>query len=283
MTHLLAILAIVIYATSALMLFVQLWRSQDSGVPWIAPRVTFMGALLLHTLTMGCVIQDPKLVLLDNGADYFLWVSWALACAFAYIQRRVQYPIIGAFVIPAIVVFMGSSSYLLHKDTVSVLGSTNISPRQDVVLSMLHAVPALVSVVSLALALVVSIVFLIVERRLKRRKGKALALSGPNLQLLDRLNKNLVQVGFVAISLVVLSGGLWAVSEQKPVFSADTSVISGLVVWVLLAFILHVRLVLRWSPKQVSRLTVLVTGSFFITVFVVLAFAGRLTHAELWS
>ena len=178
---------------------------------------------------------------------------------------------------------MGSSSYLLHKDTVSVLGSTNISPRQDVVLSMLHAVPALVSVVSLALALVVSIVFLIVERRLKRRKGKALALSGPNLQLLDRLNKNLVQVGFVAISLVVLSGGLWAVSEQKPVFSADTSVISGLVVWVLLAFILHVRLVLRWSPKQVSRLTVLVTGSFFITVFVVLAFAGRLTHAELWS
>ena len=72
-------------------------------------------------------------------------------------------------------------------------------------------------------------------------------------------------------------------SEQKPVFSADTSVISGLVVWVLLAFILHVRLVLRWSPKQVSRLTVLVTGSFFITVFVVLAFAGRLTHAELWS
>jgi ABC-type transport system involved in cytochrome c biogenesis permease subunit len=237
---------------------------------------------MLHTLTMGCVIQDPKLVLLDNGADYFLWVSWALACAFAYIQRRVQYPIIGAFVIPAIVVFMGSSSYLLHKDTVSVLG-TDIPPRQDVILSMLHAVPALVSVVSLALALVVSIVFLIVERRLKRRKGNALTLSGPNLQLLDKLNKNLVQIGFVAISLVVLSGGLWAVSERKPVFSADTSVISGLVVWVLLACILHVRLVLRWSPKQVSRLTVLVTGSFFITVFVVLAFAGRLTHAELWS
>lgn len=282
MTHLLAIVSIVLYATSALMLFVQLWRSHESGGSWMAPRIAFIGALMLHTLTMGCVIQDPKLVLLDNGADYFLWVSWALACAFAYIQRRVQYPIIGAFVIPAIVVFMGSSSYLLHKDTVSVLG-TDIPPRQDVILSMLHAVPALVSVVSLALALVVSIVFLIVERRLKRRKGNALTLSGPNLQLLDKLNKNLVQIGFVAISLVVLSGGLWAVSERKPVFSADTSVISGLVVWVLLACILHVRLVLRWSPKQVSRLTVLVTGSFFITVFVVLAFAGRLTHAELWS
>lgn len=283
MTHLLAILAIVLYTASAVMLFVQLWRSQEGARVWRASRFLFVAALLFHSATMVYVLQDPSLVLLDNGADYFLWVSWALGLAFAFLQRRVQYPIIGAFVIPAIVVFMGSSSYLLHKESSSVLSSSTVPAQQDLFLSLLHAVPALVSVVSMALALAVSVVFLIVERRLKQRKGKALAVSGPNLQLLDRLNKNLVQVGFVAISLVVLSGGLWAVSEQKPVFSADTSVVSGLVVWMLLAFILHVRLVLRWSPKQVSRLTVLVTGSFFVTVFVVLAVAGRLTHAELWS
>jgi len=146
---------------------------------------------------------------------------------------------------------------------------------------MLHAVPALVSVVSLALSLVVSIVFLIVERRLKRRNVGVLAISGPNLQFLDRLNKHLAQIGFLAITMVVLSGGLWAVSEQKPVFSADSSVISGIILWVLLAFILHVRLVLRWSPKQVSRLTVVVTASYFVTIFVVLVLAGRLNHAEL--
>jgi hypothetical protein len=51
----------------------------------------------------------------------------------------------------------------------------------------------------------------------------------------------------------------------------------------LLAFILHVRLVLKWSPKQVSRLTVLVTASFFVTAFAVMAWAGRFTHAELFS
>jgi ABC-type transport system involved in cytochrome c biogenesis permease subunit len=133
----------------------------------------------------------------------------------------------------------------------------------------------------LALAFVTSCVFLIVERRLKRRSAGALSGYGPNLQLLDLLNKQLAQLGFVAISLVVLSGGLWAVSQQKPVFSADTSVVSGLVTWLLLAFILHVRLVLKWSPKQVSRLTVIVTGSFFVSVFTVLLLAGRLTHVNL--
>jgi len=104
---------------------------------------------------------------------------------------------------------------------------------------------------------------------------------GPNLQVLDRLNRRLVQLGFIAISLVVLSGGLWAVSEQKPVFTFDTSVVSGLIVWVLLAAILHVRLVLKWSPKRVSRLTVIVTGIFFVSFFAVMALAGRVTHASL--
>jgi hypothetical protein len=42
-----------------------------------------------------------------------------------------------------------------------------------------------------------------------------------------------------------------------------------------------VRLVLKWSPKQVSRLTVIVTGSFFVSVFTVLLLAGRLTHVNL--
>ena len=283
MTHLLATLAILLYSAAAGLLLGDVWRARGEATRSRFSGILFLCALILHTVTMGLVIQDPKLVLLSNGADYFLWVSWGLAVAFAVLRRKLNYPIIGAFVIPAVVLFMGSSSYLLHKASPSILESSTIPPRQDLFLSMLHAVPALVSVVSLALALVVSVVFLIVERRLKRRKGAALTASGPNLQLLDRLNRRLVQIGFVAISLVVLSGGLWAVSEQKPVFSADTSVISGLAVWLLLAFILHVRTVLRWSPKQVSRLTVVVTASFFVAIFVVLAVAGQLTHAELWS
>jgi len=159
MTHLLAILAIALYTASAVMLFVQLWRSQEGRMVWRTSRVLFGVAFLFHTATMVYVLQDPNLVLLDNGADYFLWVSWALGLAFAFLQRRVQYPIIGAFVIPAIVVFMGSSSYLLHKESVSVLSSSNVPAQQDLFLSLLHAVPALVSVVSMALALVVSVVF----------------------------------------------------------------------------------------------------------------------------
>lgn len=283
MTHLLAVTSMVLYVVATALMIFQLWRPSRAGRTVRAAQLSFYSALALHTVTLGLVLNDSRYVLLENGADYFLIASWGLAAAFAALQHRLNYPIVAAFLIPAIVLFMGSSSYLLHQEAPSLLPTDASQAKEGILLSLLHGVPALVAVVSLAMALVVSAVFLIVEGRLKARKAGALSISGPNLQLLDMLNRQLIQVGFVAISFVVLSGSLWAVSRQQPILSADTSVISGLVTWMLLAFILHVRLVLKWSPKQVSRLTVLVTASFFVTAFAVMAWAGRFTHAELFS
>jgi ABC-type transport system involved in cytochrome c biogenesis permease subunit len=265
---------------SALMLL-QIYRASRTGKTALSAQLSFFSGLILHTLTMASVVRDSRFIFLENGADYFLWVSWGLAVAFAFLRRRLNYPLVGAFVVPGIVLFMGSSSYLLHKSASSVLNPDGLSTGEGIVIPLLHGIPALVSVVSLALAFVTSVVFLIIERRLKRRGAQALTSSGPNLQRLDLLNRQLAQVGFLAISLVILTGGLWAVSQQKPVFSADTSVVSGLMTWLLLALILHARLVLRWSPKQVSRLTVFVTGSFFLSVFTVLFFSGQMTHVSL--
>ena len=281
MTHLLAVLAIVSYMLASALMLLQIYRASRTGKTALSAQLSFFSGLILHTLTMASVVRDSRFIFLENGADYFLWVSWGLAVAFAFLRRRLNYPLVGAFVVPGIVLFMGSSSYLLHKSASSVLNPDGLSTGEGIVIPLLHGIPALVSVVSLALAFVTSVVFLIIERRLKRRGAQALTSSGPNLQRLDLLNRQLAQVGFLAISLVILTGGLWAVSQQKPVFSADTSVVSGLMTWLLLALILHARLVLRWSPKQVSRLTVFVTGSFFLSVFTVLFFSGQMTHVSL--
>jgi ABC-type transport system involved in cytochrome c biogenesis permease subunit len=267
------------------MLFLlQLWRPSRTGRLQRSARMLSLCGFVFHTVTIATVLRDPRFFALDNGADYFLWASWLLALVFLIFRRWFDYPILGAFIASGVVLFMGSSSYLLHQDAESlVVGGAN-SERRDLMVSLLHGVPALVATVSLVLALAVSVVFLIVERRIKRRTALALeAAGGVSLQLLDRLNTQLVRIGFVAISLVIVSGGLWAVMERKSVFTADTSVVSGLLVWLLLAVVLFVRLVLQWSPRKISRLTVVVAGSFLLSVFVVLAIAGRTTHVLIGS
>ena len=283
MTHLAAILSISLYLVATVFSLLRLWRPSRAGRPdKIAATAVPLG-FVFHTVTLSLVLSESRFFALENGADYCLCVSWLLAFIFLFFRHWFNYPLLGAFISSAIVLFMSSSSYLLHQDAASLVGTNVEGRRQDLVVSLLHGVPALVAVVSLVLALGVSVAFLVVERRLKARKALSLDGSGVNLQQLDRLNVHLAKVGFVAISLVIVSGGLWAVLERKSVFAVDTSVISGLLTWVFLAAILFVRIVLRWSPRKVSRLTVWVAGSFIVSVFIVLVVSGRATHAALWS
>ena len=283
MTHTAAIVSISLYLVATLLFLFQLWRPSRTGRLQRSASICAALAFAFHSATIVLVLRDPRFFALENGADYFLWVSWLLAFVFLIFRRWFDYPMLGAFIAPGIVLFMGSSSYLLHQETTSLVGRDEAPTGSAMLVSLLHGIPALVAVVSLVLALAVSVVFLIVERRIKRRTSLALEGSGVSLQLLDRLNTYLVRIGFVAISLVIVSGGLWAVLERKSVFTPDTSVLSGLVVWLLLAGILFVRLVLHWSPRKISRLTVMVAGSFLLSVFAVLALAGRMTHVSIWS
>jgi ABC-type uncharacterized transport system permease subunit len=288
MTHTAAVIAICAYVVVAALLLAKVWRPglfQALGKGHIAGevaiRAVYLTAFMAHTFSPTGMLREPLISHVTNGSDYFFWGSWALALAYALLMSRLHHPLIGAFLVPAVVLFMGSSSYLLHHNGASQ-GSTEGAGIPETILSLAHGVPALAAVVSLALAFSVSAAFLIVERSLKRKGAHVMQCTGPNLQTLGRLNPRCVLVGFAAITLVVLSGGLWAVMEHKAVFTPDTSVVSGMVVWVLLAVILHVRMVLKWSPKKVSRMTVLVTGAFFASVFIVMALAGRVTHASLW-
>lgn len=282
MTHTVALCCIVLYVTASAFLFAQLWRPSRRGRSTRLSQGALYSAFVLHSATMALVVRDSRMLVLENGADYFLWVSWALALVFLVGRRWFAYPLLGTFIIPSIVLFMGSSSYLLHMSAESLVLTEPRGVREGLAVSLLHGVPALIAVVSLVLALVVSVVFLIVERRLKHRSALALDSGGLSLELLDSLNKHLVQVGFLSITLVIVSGGLWAVLLRKEIFTPDTSVISGLLVWVFLAMIVHARTSLLWSPKRLSRLTVLVTASYFLSVFLVMAVAGRIAHASLW-
>jgi hypothetical protein len=169
----------------------------------------------LHSVTIGLVLRDPRFLVLENGADYFLWVSWLLALVLLAFRRWFDYPMLGAFITSAIVLFMGSSSYLLHQDTTSLIDQVELSSRQGLMVSLLHGVPALVSVVSLVLALAVSLAFLVVERRIKRRTSLALEVGGVSLQLLDRLNTQLVRIGFVAGSNLICAFGAKLVASQN--------------------------------------------------------------------
>jgi ABC-type transport system involved in cytochrome c biogenesis permease subunit len=281
MIHSAAVTSLVLYLLATVLYLIQLWRPSRTGRLRGCATVCTKVGLVLHTLTALAVLASPELFIQSNGADYFLWVSWLLSAVFVAFGRFFHYPLLGAWIVPAVVLFMGSSSYLLHRGSYSLVDNVQPAPEGGVI-PLLHALPALVALVSLVLAFVVSSTFLLVERRLKRRKAVvSLCEPGLSLQRLDLLNSHLIRIGFVAISLVIVSGGLWAVSLRNTVFTLDSSVISGLLIWIMLGGITFVRFVANWSPRRVSKLTVLAAGSFITSLFVALVLSGRTAHVAL--
>jgi len=224
------------------------------------------------------ILSDSKLRFLDNGADYFFWVSWALGFAYASLGSRLNYPIVGAFFVPLISLFMASSSFMLHRDAFSLLNSPPVSNGEEYLFALIHAVPAAIAVASLAIALLTSGIYLILEKRIRRKGQAALSLPGPNLSFLDKVSKRSILFAFMAISLVVLTGSIWSVAEGRGIITLDLSTMLGLTVWLLLALIIHFRSNLGWSARKVSRLTLLVTAFFFISVFVIAFMTGKLSH-----
>lgn len=274
MTHTLAILALVLYIVTSLWFLISVVKMKCSA--W-ASRL-FACGFTLHSLTLALVLSDSALRFLDNGADYFFVVSWALGLVFLFLIRKFNYPIFGAFFLPLITLTMGSSSVLLHTNSTSVVTSQSVPTEEEVALALIHAVPAVVAVVSLAVALISSAIFLVFQRRLKKKGSAALSMPGPNLSALHVLGQRAVLSGFIAISMVVITGVSWSIISGRGFVKWDLSTMSGLGVWCMLAGLIYARANLGWSSPRVSRLTILVTGVFFISVFIIALFSGSLSH-----
>jgi ABC-type transport system involved in cytochrome c biogenesis permease subunit len=279
MTHIAAIAALLFYLTSGTCFLIRIVRPRA-----VAPgfgRLLFGIGFAAHTGSLFALVVLSNVVFLDNGADYFFWSSWVFASVLVGLRKRLDFPLVGGLAVPLVTLLMGSSSYLLHHPARSLLVNHESRGVAESLLLAVHALPAVLCVVSLALALIVSIAFLVVDRRLRARSADVLSVSGPNLQSLDTLNRRAVLMGFVGITLVFLSGSLWALSTGRAILSFDLSIWSGLVVWILLAGLLHARTGLRWSPRRLSKLTVLVALFFFGSVFLIMLSTGRASHSNL--
>lgn len=268
--HTLAIVVLILYllATGAFLFRGATQREQPSRFSEPCLGVAF----LIHSVMMIIFLFEGTLVNVQSGADLLFYLSWILPGAYLAASRKVHYPILAAFVAGAAALFLTSSSLLAHGGVESRAGTGSS------IFILLHVAPAVLGKVCLAFSLIVSAIFLIQEKRLKSKKLISGALSGPNLKLLEQYNKRFVLVGFVALTLAVISGVLWAVSNGQAILTGDIIQWSALGAWLLLAVILHMSTSLRSSTRQISLLTLYGTGAYYAAIFLAVAFGSGIIH-----
>ena len=127
-----------------------------------------------------------------------------------------------------------------------------------------HAAIIFISYVSFLIAVLTGVVFLVQERRLKRKDSRILTSPMIPLEMLDRVNRWAVGIGFALFSFGVMQGLFLARANWGASWTWDPKEIWSLFTWAAYALVLGLRATVGLRGRRVVWMSVM---SFALVMF----------------
>ncbi len=206
-----------------------------------------------------------------NLAEWLSFYAWATMAAYIFTEVRYDSKVIGSFVIPLVVILLGTSAAL--PNTIE-----SLSPPLKTVGVWAHVILTLLGNAAFALACCGALMYLLQERQLKSKHTGILYHRLPSLNLLDDLCHLALSLGFPLLTLGLLSGALLAYSTFGSFVTWDGKQIWSIVTWFFYAALLHGRLAGGWRGRKAAILSIIgFCGVVFTSLGANLVIRG--THA----
>jgi ABC-type uncharacterized transport system permease subunit len=170
---------------------------------------------------------------------------------------RYRKPVIGAFITPLAVAVLLPGVLL---DGGQPLNSAVQRP-----LLPLHITIALLGVAASAVAAGVAGMYLLMERQVKGKRFGLLFSRLPSLEFLDTLNRRLVVVGFIALSVTLITGAFFSSAASGFVWAWSSKQIATLVAWGVFAALVSARSFGGWRGRRVALLTMTGFGLLLVS------------------
>ena len=111
----------------------------------------------------------------------------------------------------------------------------------------LHIGSAVFSYAAFAIAACIGIRYLALEKRLKEAEG-----GEKHLGQLDHLAYRMICFGFLLLSVVIISGCIWAEQAWNTFWSWDPKETWALITWIIYAIYLHQRIRAKWRGHRMA-------------------------------
>ena len=224
----------------------QTWLKRD-WLPKIGLLLNAAGALLLLVAVIGRTRQVGRLPL-NSVYEYLLVLSFAvLVAAFVIALKWKSYLVVGVMLAVA-AVLIGVS-----------FGKTDLGgpllPALQSNWRVSHVLTAIISYTAFAVAFGVGIVYLIIipgktpEDVPAEKKERAV--------FLEKLMFNSVVFGFIFLTLLIITGAVWAEEAWGSWWTWDPKETWALITWIIYAIYLHLRLRPAWRGKKGCYLSIL--------------------------
>ncbi len=218
-----------------------------------AERIAAMALLcgfVVHTIAIALLwhaLGHPPIV---NMHETLSFLAWAMSGSFLLFHHYSKVKSMGAFAAPLIVVVMTASS--LQHDRMLPL-----PPALKSLWLPIHATICLLAYAVLALAFVISIMFLLQERQIKRKRLGGIFHRLPSLDALDSAAERCIKIGFPLLTLGIVTGSIWAEQAWGAYWSWDPKETWSLITWFLYAALLHQRFTVGWRGRRAAIMTII--------------------------
>jgi cytochrome c-type biogenesis protein CcsB len=211
----------------------------------------------------------------SNLYESLVFFAWTIMFLYLVVEWRTRNRTLGAFATPLAFLAMAYASF-------SPSISSGIEPLIPALKSnwlIAHVVTCFFGYAAFGLSFGLSSMYLMKRLDNENRNNLFLKLI-PRMAVLDDMNYQLVVIGFLLLTLGIITGSVWAHSAWGSYWSWDPKETWSLVTWLVYASVLHSRLVRGWKGKKIAILSIIGFSCVLFTYFGVNYLAGLHSYAQ---
>ena len=250
-----------------------------SAVFYIFKMVTgreFWGSLASIIAFIGLIAETVGIILrwfesykigighapLSNLYESLIFFSWTIVLLYLIIEWRIKSRNLGAFVIPFAFFSMAFASF-----------SPNVNARIQPLIPALqsnwlisHVITCFFGYAALTIACGLGFMYLLKGLE-KGGKPRLFFRLLPGREIVDELTYHSVVIGFIFLTLGIITGSVWAYSAWGSYWSWDPKETWSLITWFIYAAMLHSRFVRGWKGKRMAIMSIIGFTSVLFTYF----------------
>ena len=177
---------------------------------------------------------------LSNLYESLIFFGWAITLLYLILEWKTKIKTFGAVVSPIAFLIMAYASF-------SPDINTRIQPLIPALKSnwlIAHVITCFMGYAAFGISMALSIIYLVKE-------------DSHIASILEELNYQMVVIGFLMLSLGIITGSVWAHYAWGSYWSWDPKETWSLITWLIYAALIHSRMVRGWRGRKIAILSII--------------------------
>jgi cytochrome c-type biogenesis protein CcsB len=260
-------IVIICYAVVSTAIFLYLTREKLSNPDW--SRLLVVGGFLVQSVLVMWLWIETGILPVGTLSKALRFFSWALAALYIFVLYRYRLSQLGLVLLPLATIMWALGGPMREAKASSPLLA---SPWLTV-----HGIFSFLGEATLVGAFGVSVLYLLQERRIRKRISPSFLARLPSLEVLDHITYKCMAWGFVLLTAGIVAGAVWANQAWGSYWTWQAKETWALATWLLYAGLLHQRVSSGWGGRK-GALLLIVGFGFLLFTFIGAGFMGSGPH-----